>query len=107
MTVGPYRFRPAVEPLELNDGHDDQLCAQLVHGPRRGRRRQRTGRKTCRRPQEKVGQANYSGTVVYNCFFLRKVARQNDTNVTSLCMQLEKVKHGLLREAFWSGGVLR
>ena len=29
---------------------------------------------------------------------------QNDTDVTSLCMDLEKVGRGLLREDFWSEG---
>ena len=35
-------------------------------------------------------------------FFLRKVVRQNGTDVTSLFMELEKVQRGLLREAFQS-----
>ena len=39
--------------------------------------------------------------VVYNCFFLRKVNRQNDTNVTSCSMQLEKEGSGLLRVVYW------
>ena len=41
--------------------------------------------------------------VVYNCF-LRKVVRHNDTDVTSFCMQLEKVRRGLLAVAFQSEG---
>ena len=37
-------------------------------------------------------------------FFLRKVIRQNSTDVTSFCVQFEKVGHGLLREAFQREG---
>ena len=37
----------------------------------------------------------------YTIVFLRKVIRQNDTNVMSHSMQLEKVGHGLLGEAYW------
>ena len=37
-------------------------------------------------------------------FFLQKVVRQNDTVLMSLCMQFEKLGHGLLREAFQSEG---
>ena len=36
--------------------------------------------------------------VVQNWFFLWKVVRQNDTDVTSFCMQFEKIGRGLLRE---------
>ena len=39
-------------------------------------------------------------------FFLRKVVRQNDTEVTSRCMQLKKEGRGLLREANRSEGEL-
>ena len=42
--------------------------------------------------------------VVYS-FFLRKLVRQRRTEVTSFCMQFEKIGHGLLWEAFWSEGV--
>ena len=41
--------------------------------------------------------------VVYS--FLRKLVRQRRTEVTSFCMQFEKIGHGLLLEAFWSEGV--
>ena len=34
--------------------------------------------------------------------FLRKVVKQNETEGMSFCMQLEKVRRGLLREAFQS-----
>ena len=40
-------------------------------------------------------------------FVLRKIVGQNDTNVKSLCMQLEKVGRGLLREASRVRGALR
>ena len=83
LDVAPYRSRPAVDPLELDDGNDDQLCAQPVHGPRRGRRRQRTGRKTCRWPQEKIGQANYSGTVVIHVKENYSLWRERKTIVCS------------------------
>ena len=33
-------------------------------------------------------------------FFLRKVVRVNGTDVTSFCMQFEKLRHELLREDF-------
>ena len=36
--------------------------------------------------------------------FLQKVVRQSHTNVTSFCMQFEKIGRGLLREAFQSEG---
>ena len=36
--------------------------------------------------------------------FLRKVVRQSHTDVTSLCMQFEKIGSGLLREAFRGEG---
>ena len=42
-------------------------------------------------------------TVVYNCF-LWKVVRQSHTDVTSFCMQFEKIGRGLLRQAFRSEG---
>ena len=45
-----------------------------------------------------------SGPVVFNCFFLWKVVRQNDTNVTSFCMQFKKLGRGLLRWAFQTEG---
>ena len=35
-------------------------------------------------------------------FFLRKVFRQSHTDVTSFCMQFEKIGRWLLREAFVS-----
>ena len=38
--------------------------------------------------------------VVYNCFFSRKVVRQNGIDVTSFCVEFEKVGHGLLRDDF-------
>ena len=37
-------------------------------------------------------------------FFGGKVIRQNRTNVTSFCIQFEKVGCGLLRETFWREG---
>ena len=45
-----------------------------------------------------------SGAVVYNWVFLRKVVRQSHTDVTSFCMQFEKIGRGLLWEAFQSEG---
>ena len=42
--------------------------------------------------------------VVYNWFFLLKVVRQNDTDMKSHFMQLEKVGRGLLRKAFLGEG---
>ena len=44
-----------------------------------------------------------NGSVVYFCF-LRKVVRQNGTDLTSLRMQFVKIGLGLLREAFGSEG---
>ena len=40
-----------------------------------------------------------SPVVAYNCFS-RQVVRQNDTDLTSLCMQFEKVGRRLLLEDF-------
>ena len=42
--------------------------------------------------------------VVYSCF-LWKLVRHRHTDVTSFCMQFEKIGLGLLQEAFWSKGV--
>ena len=36
--------------------------------------------------------------------FLRKVVKQNHTDVTLFCMKFEKIGCGLLREAFWGEG---
>ena len=37
--------------------------------------------------------------VVYNCFFVGS-RQENDTNVTSFCLQFEKIERVLLQEAF-------
>ena len=36
--------------------------------------------------------------------FLWNVVRQSHTDLTSFCMQFEKIGCGLLRKAFWSEG---
>ena len=43
------------------------------------------------------GQKVHRMKVVNNCF-LWKVVRQNDTDVTSFCMQFEKIGRGLLQK---------
>ena len=49
-----------------------------------------------------IGQTNMGPQQITSIqlFFLQKVVRQNNTDVTSLSMQLEKEGRGLLREVF-------
>ena len=49
-----------------------------------------------------IGQTNMEPQQITSIqlFFLQKVVRQNNTDVTSLSMQLEKEGRGLLREVF-------
>ena len=54
-------------------------------------------------PKFPFGYLAFMATVVYNWFFAESV-RQNDTDMTSLCMQFEKEGRGLLREDFWREG---
>ena len=42
--------------------------------------------------------------VVYNWFLSGKVVRQNGIDVTSFCVEFEKVGHGLLQDDFHREG---